>query len=427
MLIPSNLDKSKVLLSNHLKLLFISDAFTLGYSRYFFEMCQYLVKQGHQITILGGDTDKHIPRRRMVDNILIFQYYREESRSNLNPFRIILKTLSQNYRLFNEIQKTLSLDSIVFWQPLSALGVWLHPSARNIPKVYFFLCPWHKEYAQNVRLDEIKRLTPKFIWHYFNVLFRKWVEWLMIRSCRRIMVLSEFGHNELLETHSINPSRIEFVPGALDISKYKPLGSKQEQRQKLNIPKDKCVLFTLRRLVPRMGLENLIEAMPLILKANPCVYLVIGGIGPLRDRLEKLSCSLGLERAIRFEGFIDIDKLPAYYNAADLFILPTKALEGFGLITIEALACGVPVLGTPVGATKEVLGKFNPALLFKGVSSKDMADLIIKFSLKSAQELTDLGWQGREFVLRNYTWNIVGSKIEKVCQSVTQKLDSIYT
>jgi glycosyltransferase involved in cell wall biosynthesis len=403
-----------------LKLLFVVDTFTIGFSRYFFEACQYLVRRGHHIVILGSNSDMHISRKRTVDHILIYQYYLEESRSSLNPVRIILKTFYQNYRLFEEIQKNLSLDGIVFWQPLSALGVKLHPNARTIPKVYFLLCPWHKEYAENVRLDEENKLSLKFIWYNLNTLLRKWIERLMIRNSRRVMVLSNFGRNELLGAHPINFSRIEFVPGAINSSEYKPLGHKQEQRQKLNIPEDKFVLFTLRRLVPRMGLENLIKAMPLILKANPRTYLIIGGSGPLMNQLKELSCSLGLGEFIRFEGFIHDDKLPGYYNAADLFILPTKALEGFGLVTIEALACGTPVLGTPIGATKEILGKFNPALLFKATSSEDMANLIIEFSQKPAQELIDLSRQGREFILKNYTWDIVGPKIEKVCQSVIQ-------
>src|SRR5207249_11624167 len=56
-----------------------------------------------------------------------------------------------------------------------------------------------------------------------------------------------------------------------------------------------------------------------------------------------------------FLGFIPDETLPSYYHAADVFVLPTRELEGFGLVTVEALACGTPVLGTPVGATPEVL------------------------------------------------------------------------
>ncbi|MFH1228169.1 MAG: glycosyltransferase [Planctomycetota bacterium] len=413
---PDSRSQSQIRSSKPLKLLFMADTFILGFSRYFFEACQYLVRQGHQITILGGHPDKHIPQTRTIDHISLRQYYLEEARARLNPVRIILKILAHNYRLFGEIQKTGPLDGIVFWQPLSALGVWLHPRSRNIPKSYFFLCPWHKEYALNVRLDEIKRYTPQFIWHYLNAQLRKWIERLVIQGCRRIIVMSDFARHELLETHPVNPSRIVFVPGAVNPDEYKPLGSKPEQKQKLNLSPDKFVLFTIRRLVPRMGLENLINAMPLIIKANPRVYLIVGGIGPLMNPLKELTRSLGIEKFVRLEGLIDRAQLPSYYNVADLFILPTKDLEGFGLVTIESLACGTPVLGTPVAATREILGKLNPNLLFKSVSSEDMSDLIIEFSNKPVPELTGLGRQGRAFVLANYTWDIVGPKIEQVCK-----------
>ena len=108
-----------------------------------------------------------------------------------------------------------------------------------------------------------------------------------------------------------------------------------------------------------MGLENLVMAMPTILKENPSAYLVIAGDGPLREPLIALAKSLGIENSVRFEGFVHMDKLPEYYSVADLFILPTVALEGFGYVTIEALSCGLPALGTDIGGTKEILNNYN--------------------------------------------------------------------
>ena len=85
----------------------------------------------------------------------------------------------------------------------------------------------------------------------------------------------------------------------------------------------------------------------------------------LKEELVQLSRRLKIEGNIKFAGFIPEQDLPDYYRAADAFILPTLELEGFGLVTLEALACGTPVLGTPIGGTKEILGMFDPSYLFK--------------------------------------------------------------
>jgi len=121
--------------------------------------------------------------------------------------------------------------------------------------------------------------------------------------------------------------------------------------------------------VPRMGLDNLILAIEQVIKTAPDIYLVVGGEGPLKDDLISMVKKLGVEKHIEFKGFISEDNLPEYYQMTDLFVLPTRELEGFGLVTLEALACGVPVLGTPVGGTKEIIGRFDPDFLFKDTAA----------------------------------------------------------
>lgn len=88
---------------------------------------------------------------------------------------------------------------------------------------------------------------------------------------------------------------------------------------------------------------------------------------------------LGLEDHVRLLGFVPDEDLPRYYGAADAFVLPTRQLEGFGLVTVEALACGTPVLGTPIGATPEILGPLEPSLLSRDASAEAMADTLAWF------------------------------------------------
>jgi glycosyltransferase involved in cell wall biosynthesis len=156
-----------------------------------------------------------------------------------------------------------------------------------------------------------------------------------------------------------------------------------------------------------MGLENLIEALSEVIKIAPDVYMVIGGDGPFRKELEVKSVTLGVKDFIRFEGFIPEEILPDYYRMADLFVLPTKELEGFGLVTLEAMASGVPVLGTPVGGTKEILGKFDPSFIFKDTTPDSIAELIIeKYHIikEDPEKWSEISTSCRRYVEENYSW-----------------------
>jgi len=125
-----------------------------------------------------------------------------------------------------------------------------------------------------------------------------------------------------------------------------------------------------------MGLENLIDAMKRVAKRHPEVLLFIGGKGYLEKELQERIHSQGLEQHIQLLGFIPEEKLPSYYQAADLFIMPTVELEGFGLSTIEALSCVTPVIATPVGANPEVVGPLSSEFLCKDATAEALAERI---------------------------------------------------
>ena len=401
-----------------MRILFVTDTFVFGLGRTLFETCKYLAKNGHEVKVLASSPDKNIPAKRLLDGVEMNQYYLKEPKYRPHSVMFLFKMLFNNCRLSGKIHKLSPLNCIILYQPLPAIGVKLNPFLLKVPKIYSFLCPWHKEYELNVRLGEMNKINPKIWWYYINSAARKLVEKALKHGCKKVFVLTEYAKKELLETHKVNTELIEIIPGAIDTDKYKPIGAKDKLRLKLGMQKDNIILLTVRRLVPRMGLENLVRAMPTILKENPSAYLVIAGDGPLRESLIALTKSLGIENSVRFEGFVHMDKLPEYYSVADLFILPTVALEGFGYVTIEALSCELPVLGTDIGGTKEILNNFNPSLLFKGTAPEDIASLILQTVEKTQSELEEIGRSGREFVIKNYTWEIVGPKIENACKEV---------
>ncbi|MBT7087274.1 MAG: glycosyltransferase family 4 protein [Desulfobacterales bacterium] len=220
-----------------------------------------------------------------------------------------------------------------------------------------------------------------------------------------------------MKLDKINTNKIELNPGGVDLDRFKPSIEKTSIREELDIPEEKIILLTVRNLVHRMGLENLIKALELVVKNTPDIFLVIGGDGPLKNKLITLTNRLGLGDYVRFSGFIPDDDLPDYYRMSDLFVLPTKELEGFGLVTLESMATGLPVVGTPVGGTKEILNKFDSAFLFKDTTPEAMAEIILKYHriIKySPQEWKETSVKCRKYVEDNYSWAKNVDELEKL-------------
>lgn len=127
----------------------------------------------------------------------------------------------------------------------------------------------------------------------------------------------------------------------------------------------------------------------------------------MKDDLSMMSRNLNLDRHIHFTGFIPEEALAEYYQAADIFVLPTVELEGFGLVTLEALASGTPVLGTPVGGTQEILSSFDSRFLFQDTRHESISRLIIEMCQEYLNQPDQ--WQldsqrCRHFAEKYYSW-----------------------
>lgn len=250
-------------------------------------------------------------------------------------------------------------------------------------------------------------------------IMRHRVEAANLKRSRRVVVLSEQSRGEVAE-FGYPDDRIHKIPGGADVTRFHPTKYRRSAREVLRLPQDRRILLSVRRLAPRMGLDNLIQAMPAVVKRHPNALLLIGGQGPYREQLETAIQATGMGEHIRLVGFIPDEDLVTYYQAADLFVLPTIALEGFGLVTVEALACGTPVLGTPVGATPEILNALDPRLVTSGVDPQALADsILIYLGGPWAKELTPERLSA--FVRERYTWDRHVDAIEALYAEIAVK------
>ena len=371
-----------------------------GAERVLLEQAVRFSKRGHNIHILTRKLPTHLYKDEIFDGVREWRYETGQT----NPIKFIKNTYLNARCLFEKLQNTYKFDFINFHQPFSSFGVIQSPCIKKLAKLYtchslsfeeFLL----RHYNQNGFFHFAERLL--------NIYGRKYIEKKVLKQSDRIVVLSEFTKNKLKDIYGIASKKVSIIPGGVDLNRFKRSNDRIFIRKTLDIPNNKVVILTVRNLVNRMGLENLILAIKNIIRGAPNIYVVIGGDGPLRSGLIKFTNSLGIKNFIRFEGYIPEEQLPSYYQMADLFVLPTKELEGFGLVTLEAMACGLPVVGTPVGGTKEILGNFDPNFLFKGTDADSIAELILKYYhliKHDPQRWKEISHRCRKYVEDNYSW-----------------------
>jgi len=397
-----------------LNILFVSDVSISkvigGAERVLFEQSTRLQKMEHGVHILTRKLPSHKSNHEIICGVNEWRYDVGQS----NGFSYIKSTLSNCKKLFKSLQNQYFFDCINFHQPFSALGVIRSSASQKIKRIYTCHSLSFEEFqSRNPRPNGIVKRIPYFL----NIEARKFIERRALCKSDAVVVLSWFTEEKLQRAYNIPTGKITIIPGGVDLERFYPAADRKIIRQQLNIPQEKMILFTVRNLVSRMGLENLIYAVKDVVKTVPDIYLVLGGEGPLKNYLISLTQKLGIENHVKFAGFILEEELPDYYRMADIFVLPTLELEGFGLITLEALASGIPVLGTPVGGTVEILSQFDSKYLFKDTSSEAMASLIIKTcqEFKSNPELwQDVSSQCRLFVEDNYSWEVNVRSLENL-------------
>lgn len=404
-----------------MNILFVSDVSIAkpisGAERVLFEQSTLLGKRGHDVHILTRKLPDHNSNQEVIQGVREWRYDIDQR----NSFSFIKSTLSNCKKLFESLQDQYSFDCINFHQPFSARGVIRSPVSKKVKKIYT---------CHSLSFDEFQSRNPrpttsiKKVSYFLNIQVRRFIERKILNESDRIAVLSRFTQKKLWSAYKVPPGKIVIIPGGVDLQRFYPAVDKVRTRRHLNIPQEKTILFTVRDLEPRMGLENLICAFKEMIKVVPDGYLVLGGQGPLKNSLVSLSQELGVENHIRFVGFIPEEDLPDYYRMADVFILPTIELEGFGLITLEALASGLPVLGTPVGGTVEILGRLDSRYLFKDTKPESMAYLIIDTcqQFRSNPQLwQDVSARCRAFVEAHYTWERNVDRLENL---LLQSLES---
>ena len=271
---------------------------------------------------------------------------------------------------------------------------------QEIPITFNFHGPWADEsHAEGT--NKISVLLKKYL-----------IEKRVYQRCDRFITLSQSFSDILHEQYQISRDKIHVIPGGVNIEKFQPSLSRMQAREKLGWHYDKPIIFTSRRLIHRVGVDKLLTALAIIQPKIPDIWLAIAGRGNLQSSLQKQSLDLCLNDNVKFLGFLPDEQLPIAYQAADLTIFPSQAFEGFCLAILESLACGTPVVCTPIGGMPEILTPFSPNLVTSSTSAEDIADKLTQIflgeiPLPSRQSC-------RQYAVEKFDWYKIAQKVRQV-------------
>lgn len=231
---------------------------------------------------------------------------------------------------------------------LTAAALTRH-AVRALPLVVHFQGPWAAE-------SEAAGTSGRV-----GVLAKRALESLVYRRAEALVVLSSAFKRILVQDYGVAPWRVHVITPGVDLERFNP-GDHATARQALGLSPEAFVAVTARRLVHRTGIDVLLDAWSHLDDRTGAVLLV-GGAGPEAAALVEQATRLGIQDSVRFLGEVSDADLVGLYQAADLSVVPSRALEGFGLVVLESLACGTPVLGSDAGGLGEAVALLDPGLV----------------------------------------------------------------
>lgn len=372
-----------------------------------YQVNKRLAAGGHKVHLITCKPTESLPSTEEIDGITFHRISVRDSKNVISLWRAVRKKV-------NHILKSEEIDLVHIHNPLVGFLAILHPKLWKVAKVCHFHSSWYDEEKINQVGTETSEIPCRL---QIQLQLIRLVEWAGYAVSRSILFLSEYSKNRFLKYYPCTPPKLCVIPGGVDIDEFRPPNSKEEVsaiREKLKLAADTPLLLTVRRLEQRMGLENLIRAAGILHRQNPDLnfQMVLTGKGSLKRQLEQLIMEQEVSHCVNLVGLVPREHLPLYFRCADLFVLPTLAIEGFGLVTAEAFASGLPVMGTPIGATVEILKQVDERLLFHNTSPEALAEGIKNF-LNDPDTFREMSSKCRDIAETQYSWETAVGKIEQ--------------
>jgi D-inositol-3-phosphate glycosyltransferase len=240
----------------------------------------------------------------------------------------------------------------------------------------------------------------------------------VLLGCDRVICATEQERISIRQLYGANLDKVTVIPLGVDMDRFRP-AAKADARKRLGLGLDERIVLFVGRLEPLKGVDILIGAASMLDSDVDCSVLIVGGDETTTQQVEQLqglASALGVGERVAFVGAVDHDLLPLYYNAADVCVVPSH-YESFGLVAVEAMASGVPVVASRVGGLTGTVKDGETGYLIPWLCPEPFAERI-ELLLDNEPLRASLGLAAREAVSR-YRWENVAGAVLEVYEALT--------
>lgn len=349
------------------------------------EFAQHLAAADYQVSYVCCSNDGSPRSEDSQDGVNIFRY--PAPPKGMNGFGKLRYHVRQTQQLCRRIHGSAPVTAVSSHSPLQGLGAAQAISQSGAFINYTVHSPFDDEVLSNCG-PAGPGLVQRIAGHA-----ARWVDRRNVALANRIQTVSSYTLDNFRNKYSqVLNSKGIVAPGWVDSDLFVPAEDRSNVRKNLgaNWETDAPLLFTLRRLENRMGLDTLIHACRNLLSEGLHFRTLIGGSGSMRQQLQDMIDSANLSDHVQLLGRLPEEHLSAAYAAADCFVLPTKALECFGLIVLEAYACATPVIASAAAAIPELAERQGKEWMFEPGNVQQLTDRLRSFVTGRLHPTVDL-------------------------------------
>ncbi len=358
-----------------------------GIGYYIYNLSKKLIEKGHKITIINrGNT--HKTKKEFVDGIDLFNV----TFFPLYPFHMPLHSFFVN-STFRSMEKEFNI--VHFHSPVV-------PPIKTILPIVITVHTAMKSDSRYHEVVDPYSLVEKMQSLYFSPP----VESQLLKLSNKITAVSPSVANELRDYYFEN-RKIEVVWNGVDEKKFSPINNQEK--------KPSYILFT-GVLRARKGLFDLINCATIVNKKLPNTKFVICGAGPLLQKLQDQVRRLGLREQIIFTGRVSREKLVQLYQNATIQVVPS-IYEGLPTVVLEGMACGLPVIVTDIGGSRDLISSGKNGFIVPVRSPEEMAEKIL-ILMNDEPTRIRIGQNARLTILNNYTWDLIADNFIKLYESL---------
>jgi len=240
----------------------------------------------------------------------------------------------------------------------------------------------------------------------------------IIATADRIIAFTTEERDDLTRIYGAQPERVQVIPGGVDLELFHPV-DREKARNELGLPGRSGILLFAGRIQPFKGIDILLRAVACLEDRDDLCLIILGADSESDGevaRLRALAGELGIMDKVTFLGAVEHGKMPLFYSAADVCVVPSYH-ESFGLVALEAMACGTPVVASRVGGLATIIEDGETGYLIDGLSHEAFAQRL-ELLLDNEELRRQMGDAAHLSVMK-YAWSVVAGQVLRVYEELT--------